>query len=297
VAVAVGVGRWRSESARAHFARVYDQALAVLPPIAEIRDVPTTFGTVRVYRFDGGPGRPVMLLPGRNASTPMWAENLPGLLAHRTVYCVDLLGEPGMSVQDAPLSGADDQSRWLEEVLSGLGLDSVHLMGVSFGGWSAVNHAVRHPGRVASLALLDPVLTFAPIPLPTMLAFIPMGLPGVPGALRRRILRWISGGADVEESEPVFVLIDAGTADFELHQPAPTLFSPAQLRGLQVPVLAIIAGRSVIHDARRAASTARKLLQHGQVEVWDGASHALTGEYPDRIAARAVRFWDDTDTS
>jgi len=295
--VAVGVGRLRSESARAHFARVYDQALAVLPPIAEIRDVPTTFGTVRVYRFDGGPGRPVMLLPGRNASTPMWAENLPGLLAHRTVYCVDLLGEPGMSVQDAPLSGADDQSRWLEEVLSGLGLDSVHLMGVSFGGWSAVNHAVRHPGRVASLALLDPVLTFAPIPLPTMLAFIPMGLPGVPGALRRRILRWISGGADVEESEPVFVLIDAGTADFELHQPAPTLFSPAQLRGLQVPVLAIIAGRSVIHDARRAASTARKLLQHGQVEVWDGASHALTGEYPDRIAARAVRFWDDTDTS
>ena len=244
MAVAVGVGRWRSESARAHFARVYDQALAVLPPIAEIRDVPTTFGTVRVYRFDGGPGRPVMLLPGRNASTPMWAENLPGLLAHRTVYCVDLLGEPGMSVQDAPLSGADDQSRWLEEVLSGLGLDSVHLMGVSFGGWSAVNHAVRHPGRVASLALLDPVLTFAPIPLPTMLAFIPMGLPGVPGALRRRILRWISGGADVEESEPVFVLIDAGTADFELHQPAPTLFSPAQLRGLQVPVLAIIAGRS-----------------------------------------------------
>lgn len=295
--MAVGVGRLRSESARAHFARVYDQALAVLPPIAEIRDVPTTFGTVRVYRFDGGPGRPVMLLPGRNASTPMWAENLPGLLAHRTVYCVDLLGEPGMSVQDAPLSGADDQSRWLEEVLSGLGLDSVHLMGVSFGGWSAVNHAVRHPGRVASLALLDPVLTFAPIPLPTMLAFIPMGLPGVPGALRRRILRWISGGADVEESEPVFVLIDAGTADFELHQPAPTLFSPAQLRGLQVPVLAIIAGRSVIHDARRAASTARKLLQHGQVEVWDGASHALTGEYPDRIAARAVRFWDDTDTS
>jgi len=295
--VAVGVGRWRSESARAHFARVYDQALAVLPPIAEIRDVPTTFGTVRVYRFDGGPGRPVMLLPGRNASTPMWAENLPGLLAHRTVYCVDLLGEPGMSVQDAPLSGADDQSRWLEEVLSGLGLDSVHLMGVSFGGWSAVNHAVRHPGRVASLALLDPVLTFAPIPLPTMLAFIPMGLPGVPGALRRRILRWISGGADVEESEPVFVLIDAGTADFELHQPAPTLFSPAQLRGLQVPVLAIIAGRSVIHDARRAASTARKLLRHGQVEVWDGASHALTGEYADRIAARAVRFWDDTDTS
>ena len=45
-------------------------------------------------------GRPVVLLPGRNASTPMWGSNLPGLLAHRTVFAVDLLGEPGLSVQE-----------------------------------------------------------------------------------------------------------------------------------------------------------------------------------------------------
>lgn len=293
----MGLGRWRSESARAHFARVYAAALAAMPPIAETRDVPTTFGTVRVYRFDGGPGRPVMLLPGRNASTPMWADNVAGLLAHRTVYCIDLLGEPGMSVQTAPITGAVDQSRWLDELLAGLDLDAVHLMGVSFGGWSAVNYAVHYPGRVASLVLLDPVLTFASIPLRTMVVFIAMGLPRVPGAVRRRILRWISGGADVDESEPVLVLIDSGTADFELHQPAPTRFGAAQLRGLDVPVLAIIAGRSVIHDARRAAATAREHLRHGQVEVWEAASHAVTGECPDEIAARAARFWDEVDAS
>jgi pimeloyl-ACP methyl ester carboxylesterase len=289
------VGRWRSASAREHYVRAYDRALAALPRIGETFDVPTTFGTVRAYRFGGPAGRPVLLLPGRNASTPMWADNLPGLLARRTVYCVDLLGEPGLSVQRLPLTGPADQAWWFGELLTGLGLDSVHLLGVSFGGWSAVNYAVRQPARVASLALLDPALTFAPIPLRTMLAVAPMGLARTPEWLRRRVLRWIAGGAAVSDAGPVAELIAAGTADFELHQPPPARFSRTQLAALDAPVLALIAGRSVIHDARRAADTARTALRHGQVELWASASHAITGEFPDEIAARAHRFWDGVD--
>ena len=121
--------------------------------------MPTSFGTVRVYRFDGPPqGTPVVLLPGRNASTPMWGANLPPLLEHRTVYSVDLLGEAGMSVQRQAITGPDDQAQWFDETLAGLGLDRVHLMGVSIGGWTAANYAIRRPGRAASLALLDPAI-------------------------------------------------------------------------------------------------------------------------------------------
>ena len=291
----MGVGHWRSDAARAHFDAVYVMALARLPAVDRMWDVDTAFGAVRVYRFEGGSGRPVVLLPGRNASTPMWADNLPGLLAHRSVYCVDLLGEPGMSVQRRPITGPDDQARWLDDVLTGIGEGPVHLLGVSFGGWSAMNYALRRPQKVASLVLIDPVLTFASIPVRTMLAFLPMGLPGVPDGVRRRILGWISGGAEVDGSDPVLMLIDAGTADFALQQPAPTRFSPEELRALRVPVLAIIAGRSVIHDAGRAAATARSVLSVGQVEVWPRASHAVTGEFPDEIASRTNKFWAGVD--
>ncbi|MGH3581254.1 MAG: alpha/beta fold hydrolase, partial [Mycobacterium sp.] len=151
------------------------------------------------------------------------------------------------------------------------------------------------PARVASLTLLDPVLTFAPIPIRTMLAVAPMGLPSTPDWLRRRVLRWIAGGADVSEHSPVAALIDAGTTDFALHQPAPTRFTDGQLRALDMPVLTLIAGRSVIHDGRLAADTARKLLRHGEVELWPSASHAINGEFPDEIAGRAHRFWDGVD--
>ena len=292
----MSVGAWRSEAARAHFLAAYELAMSALSVTGECLDVSTTFGTVRVYRFGPLPTeRPVVLLPGRNASTPMWADNLPGLLVRRTVYCVDLLGEPGLSVQGLPLTGAQDQAWWFGELLAGLGLDRAHLMGVSFGGWTAVNFAVHHPARVASLALLDPVMTFAPIPMRTMLAVAPMGLPSTPEWLRHRVLRWIAGGADVSERSPVAALIDAGTADFTLRQPAPTRFTDAQLRALDMPVLALIAGRSVIHDGRRAADAARKLLRHGKVELWSSASHAINGEFPDEIAARAHRFWDEVD--
>src|SRR4051812_42316510 len=41
------------------------------------------------------------------------------------------------------------------DVLEGLGLDRVHLVGVSLGGWIAAEIAVRYPERVARLVLAD----------------------------------------------------------------------------------------------------------------------------------------------
>lgn len=291
------VGHFRGDAARAHFLATYLDCLADLPPYDQTFDIPTSFGTVRVYRFPGPEGRPVVLLPGRNASTPMWGDNLPRLLAHRTVFAVDLLGEPGLSVQQHELRSAEDQAQWFDEMLAGLALTSPHLMGVSFGGWSATNYAVLKPGRVTSLTLLDPVMTFAPIPVRTMLMMAPMGLPAavVPEALRRWVLKWITGGTEVGDSVPTAALIASGTRDFVLRQPAPTLFTADQLRALDDPVLALIAGRSVIHNAERAAATARKLLLHGRIELWPDASHAITGEYPERIAETAAAFWAEAD--
>jgi pimeloyl-ACP methyl ester carboxylesterase len=291
------VGHFRSDAARAHFLSADRTGMSGLPPVSEQWDVPTSFGTVRVYRFDGpDSGVPVLLLPGRNASTPMWRANLPGVLESRTAYCVDLLGEAGLSVQTRPIAGAEDHAQWLDEAIAGLGLDAVHLMGVSIGGWTATNCAIRRSGRIASATLLDPVMTFAPLPIKTILISAGMFSSRVPEAVRHRILRWISGGADTDDSVPEAALIGAAAVDFVIRLPMPRRFTDDQLRGLTVPVLAFLAGRSVMLDATRAADRARELLPNGQVELWAEASHAINGEYPEEIAARSRRFWDDVDT-
>jgi pimeloyl-ACP methyl ester carboxylesterase len=291
------VGHFKSERARAHFLSVYQAAMAQLPPVSESTDVPTSFGTVRAYRFDGpSAGPPVVLLPGRNASTPMWRVNIPALLEHRTVVGIDLMGEAGMSLQDKPITGPDDEAQWLDDTLVGLGLDRVHVLGVSIGGWTAVNYAVRRPGRAASLALLDPVMTFAPIPVKALLVSAGMFLP-VPEPLQRRVFSWIAGGADVDKSLPEAALISAGSTDFALRKAKPRSFTDDELRSLDIPMLALIAGRSVMLDAARAVSSARSLLPRGQVELWADASHAINGEYPAEIAQRAGAFWDDADAA
>jgi pimeloyl-ACP methyl ester carboxylesterase len=300
IAARDAVGHFRAAPAFAHFLTRYRAAFTDLPPVAEHADVPTTFGTVRVYRFAAdkrGVGPPVLLLPGRNAPAPVCATNLPPLLRHRDVYCIDLLGEPGLSVQTRPITTADEQAQWLDDTLAGLTLQQVHLCGISIGGWAAVNYAVHRPGRAVSLTLLDPAMTFDRIPVPMLLASIGMVVPGVPEFLRRRILSWISGGSDIEAGAAVAELIDAGTSDFVLKLPAPVRFTDEQLQGLQIPVLAFIAGRSVVLRADKAADNARELLQDGQIELWSQASHAINGEYPEEIAECAQRFWAEVDGS
>ncbi|PEG34459.1 alpha/beta hydrolase [Mycolicibacterium agri] len=269
--------------------------MAELPPYSESLDVATSFGTVRAYRFDGpSDGPPVVLLPGRNASTSMWRTNIPPLLARRTLIGLDLLGEAGMSVQDKPIGDAAEEAQWLDETLAGLGLVRVHLLGVSIGGWTAANAAIHKPARIASVALLDPVMTFAPAPPKAVAASLALFLP-VPQPLRRRVLSWISGGADADDSLPEAQLISAAAKSFVIDKAMPKVFTDDQLRSLQRPTLALIAVRSVMLDAARALARARRLLPQGQVELWPDASHAINGEYPDEIAARAHRFWDDVD--
>lgn len=286
------LGAFVSHAAFEHFLAAYRAGMAAVPPF-ELFDVPTSFGTVRAYRFAGPEdGTPVVLLPGRNASTPMYETNLGPLLERRTVYGIDLLGEAGLSVQHKPIRDARDQARWLDEALAGLGLDKAHLLGVSMGGWTAVNGGVHGSGRIASLTLLDPVFTFTGVPGKAILASVALFAPGVPERWRRRVQSWIAGGADVDAAEVVAALISAGSTDFTLRAPMPKLFSDEQLRAIDVPVLALIAGRSVMLNPTRAVARARELLARGEIELWPDASHAINGEYPDEIAQRAGRFWD-----
>ncbi|MFJ8913775.1 alpha/beta fold hydrolase [Amycolatopsis sp. NPDC102389] len=284
------VGGFASSAARAEYEAVYDRGLAALPAPAGVHDIQTTFGVARVYRFGRPGGTPIVLLPGRAGTAVMWEPNLTALLRHGEVYAVDLIGEPGRSEQTVPIRDGADQAAWLSTVLAELGLPSVHLIGYSFGGWLAANLAVRAPERLRSLTAIDPVLTFGGLTAGLVVRATLTAIPGINRWARPSFLHWISGGAEVDATDPVARVIDEGMRTYRIALPSPKLFTDAQLRSLRMPVLALIAGRSVIHDPERAAARARELLVRGQVELWPSATHAIAGESAAEVNTRVLKF-------
>lgn len=180
------VGHWNSRAGRDAFAADYERAWQAMPAPAETLDVRTEFGFVRVHRFvSTGNTRsqhPFVLVPGRSSPSPIWADDMPSLLRLGDVYVIDLLGEPGMSVQEPPIEDFQDNAAWLDQTLAALAAERFHLLGLSIGGWTAANLTVHFPQRVASLLLIDPACTFGTIPLETAIRAIPASVPWLPKA-------------------------------------------------------------------------------------------------------------------
>lgn len=289
------VGHWNSRSGRDAFMADYERAWQAMPPPTETLDVRTDFGFVRVYRFEGAPNarsqHPFVLLPGRSSPSPVWADNMPSLLQLGDVYALDLLGEPGMSVQEAPIEDSADNAAWLDQTLAALPAEEFHLLGLSIGGWTATNAATHFPRRVASLVLIDPARTFADIPVGTAIRAIPASVPWLPKAWRDSFTSYTAGGAPVED-EPIARMIETAMSAYTIRLPQPALIPEPDLAALEMPVLAVLAGGSVMHDTETAAQVAERTLRRGTVVVYPGASHAVGSEQAEAIATEIRAFLD-----
>ncbi|TCK26200.1 alpha/beta fold hydrolase [Pseudonocardia endophytica] len=286
------VGHVTSAEGADRYRAAYDRAMADLPPPAAVLDVRTAFGVVRAYRFAGADpsATPLLLLPGTASGAPVFADNMPSLLALRDVWLVDLLGEPGMSVQDRPITTDADKAAWLDETLRGLPPQRFHLLGLSIGGWTAVNLVIHAPDApVASLTLLDPVQVYGDIPLWTALRSVPAAVSWFPRSWRDGFNSYTAGGAPVQDV-PVADMIEAGMSTYAMRLPQPSLVPEDRLRAIRVPVLAIVAGRSVMHDPATSITTAERVFGPENVRVYPDASHAINGEQPDRVAADVAAF-------
>ncbi len=290
------VGHFTSAAAEDRYRAAYASAMAALPRPDATVDVRTSFGVVRAYRFAGArPGAdPLVLLPGTMSGAPVFADNLPSLRALRDVWLIDLLGEPGFSIQDRPISDAADQARWLREALTALPPRRFHVVGLSIGGWTAANLARSEPAEpdrrvVASMTLLDPVHVYGDIPLGTVVRSIPAAFAWMPKSWRDSFSSYTAGGAPVRD-EPVADMIEAGMSGYTMVAPQPATIPVEELQRIPVPVLAIVAGRSVMHDPATAVGVAERAFGPANVRHYPEATHAVNGEQPDRIAADLRAF-------
>ncbi|NJO81891.1 MAG: alpha/beta hydrolase [Blastochloris sp.] len=292
------IGYWRSVKGKEAYEEAYAAAMATLPVPTQTYDIPTSYGTVRVYAWLNGQHRsetPAVFLPGRSSGVPMWAENLPAIAATRPVYALDALGDASLSKQTVPLKNGVDQATWVEEVLSALQLESVHVVGHSFGGWAAANYASHYPKRVATLILLEPVVTFQGMQWDLILKTIPLALPFLPEAWREGALQDIGGGTPTDLTDPMARMIAFGFEYYAAKLPAPEQISQEQMQSWNMPVFVAMAGRSVFHDGAKAVAVANENVQYVQAKFWPNATHSLPMEVAPELNPEIVNFIDSNE--
>jgi pimeloyl-ACP methyl ester carboxylesterase len=142
------------------FNTIYDQRLDAWPVVFDTLRVPTALGATYVIASGPADAPPIVLLHAMGITATMWLPNVEELSREHRVYAVDIIGDLGRSrlgdPRVHPRNGAA-YSSWLSEVLDGLGLERAPLVGASYGGWVALNHAVHAPERVDKLVLLGPM--------------------------------------------------------------------------------------------------------------------------------------------
>ncbi|MGQ4328698.1 bifunctional 3-oxoadipate enol-lactonase/4-carboxymuconolactone decarboxylase PcaDC [Streptomyces hayashii] len=105
------------------------------------------------YRFDGPEDAPVLILgPSLGTTWHMWDRQVPELAQQWRVLRFDLPGHGGAPAY--PAGSVADLAARLLATLDGLGVQRFGYAGCAFGGAVGVELALRHPERVASLALI-----------------------------------------------------------------------------------------------------------------------------------------------
>jgi pimeloyl-ACP methyl ester carboxylesterase len=287
------IGRFVSGQARERFLRAYEEAMGLWPQPRRETAVDTGFGTVHVHCYGTGGGEPVVLLHGHGANASTWYPQVQALGGCHPVHAVDTIDDPGRSVQRAVVADSASNARWINEVLTGLRLNRVHLIGHSYGGWLALNQAVHGPGRLASVTLLDPA-GLSKVPARFYLNMTAGAVAMLaPRRWRPRLGRLLANAALLSPPELLRPTMLATRTFRPRSRPAARAFTDEELRSVSVPVLALLAGRSALLDAATAQARVQSLIPAAQTEVIPKVGHGLALERPDLVNERILHFITD----
>ncbi|MFE6052917.1 alpha/beta fold hydrolase [Kitasatospora sp. NPDC056446] len=284
------VGHFVSEQARTKFLAAYDRAMELWPGPRQELDVETAYGSVHVHRYGAATGEPVVLLHGHAGHPSNWYPQVAALGEHHPVYAVDTLDDPGRSVQRIVAAGSAENAEWLDEVLAGLGLERVHLVGVSYGGWLALNQAVHAPGRLASVTSLDPG-GIEKVPARFYLHMV-AGLFGMlaPRPLRPAVGRLLANPALSAPREMIAPLMLAMRSYKPNSRPPARPFTDGELGAIALPVLVLVGRRSALLRPKRVVERVTALIAGVRAETVERAGHGLNLERPDVVNERLLAF-------
>src|SRR5579863_553510 len=240
--------------------------------------VPTREG--ETFVVIGGPesAPPLVLLHGSAATSAMWMGDIATWAAHFRVYAIDMIGEPGLSAPSRPPLESEAHALWLDDVFMALRLTRASLVGVSLGGWLAVDYATRRPERAESLVLLCPGgvgrqksgFIFKAVALRVL------------GPWGERKIQELVLGPPLANPSPALQYFMEYAALINRHFRYRTVklpvFSDDVLKQLTMPLMAIVGGRDVLLDSADTRRRLESLVPHAEIHFLPEARHFIPSQ-------------------
>jgi 3-oxoadipate enol-lactonase/4-carboxymuconolactone decarboxylase len=245
------------------------------------------------YRFDGPEHLPVLILgPSLGTTWHMWDRQVPELTKQWRVFRFDLPGHGGAPAH--PAGSVADLTTRLLATLDGLGVQRFGYAGCALGGAVGIELALRHPERLASLALIAASPRFG-----TADEFRQRGVivrtNGLDPIARSAPERWFTGGFAaaqpaitewavqmVRTTDPgCYIAACEALASFDVR---------AELASVGVPTLVLVGSEDQVTGPAEARTLVAG-IPDARLAVVPGASHLVPVEQPAAVTDLLVRHF------
>lgn len=245
------------------------------------------------YRFDGPEHLPVLILgPSLGTTWHMWDRQVPELTRQWRVFRFDLPGHGGAPAH--PAGSVAELTGRLLATLEGLGVQRFGYAGCALGGAVGIELALRHPERLASLALLAASPRFG-----TADEFRRRGVivrtNGLDPIARSAPERWFTGGfAAAQPAITEWAVQMVRTTDPGCYIAAcealASFDARAGLGSVGVPTLVLVGSEDQVTGPAEARTLVAG-IPDARLAVVPGASHLVPVEQPAAVTDLLVRHF------
>ncbi len=146
---------YKSGKGKSEILKTYDRLLKNWGIDFEETDIDTRYGMTHIIKVGNKENPPLVLFQGvGDDSALMWTYNAKALAEKFHIIAVDTIGGPGKSKPNKAYGKGFDMCDWVDDILSALGLDRVHMAGVSNGAYITQTYGAKRPEKTNKLVCM-----------------------------------------------------------------------------------------------------------------------------------------------
>jgi pimeloyl-ACP methyl ester carboxylesterase len=268
----------------------YDATLQGMVVPYETRYVETSFGSTHTVISGREDGTPVVLWHGQNANAMSWLHWIPALAPTYRSYVVDVIGGMGKSAPSRPSKKGLAYGQWAAEVLEGLELKRVSMIGASQGGWLIAKLGNVAPEAIESATLLSSA-GFLPLSLIKVFRMLPRVLFKPPAEAAREMLAIVSA-PDVPPNPFFLELLELMLRYFRSEAAVPAM-RDEEIGKLTAPTYLLMGQYETAMNPYKVIERGVELLPNVVIaEIVPGVGHSMIHRHPDWVISRVLNFLD-----